>query len=49
MLEHANLTWADLGYKVSIGESNVVLLPLKELTQLQESVSYQEMKVLAGI
>ena len=49
VLEHANLTWADLGYKVSIGESNVVLLPLKELTQLQESVSYQEMKVLAGI
>jgi hypothetical protein len=49
ILEHVGLTWEDLGYKVSIIESNVILFPTKELTQLEESVSQQEMKVLAGI
>lgn len=49
VLEHANISWEDLGYKVSITESNVMLLPLKELNALEESVSFQEMKNLAGI
>jgi hypothetical protein len=49
VLEHAGLTWADLGYKVSIKESNVILFPSKEFTQLEESVAMQEMKMLSGI
>ena len=49
VLEHANISWEDLGYKVSVTESNVMLLPLKELNALEESVSFQEMKNLAGI
>ena len=49
VLEHANISWEDLGYKVSVTESNVMLLPLKELNALEESVSFQEMKSLAGI
>ena len=49
VLEHANISWEDLGYKVSVTENNVMLLPLKELNALEESVSFQEMKNLAGI
>ena len=49
VLEHANISWEDLGYRVSVTENNVMLLPLKELNALEESVSFQEMKNLAGI
>ena len=49
VFEHANLSWEDLGYKVSVTESNVILFPLKELNALEESVSFQEMKALAGV
>ena len=49
VFEHANISWEDLGYKVSVKENNVILFPLKELNQLEESVSFQEMKALAGV
>ena len=49
VFEHANISWEDLGYKVSVKESNVILFPLKELNALEESVSFQEMKALAGV
>ena len=49
VLEHANISWEDIGYKVSVTESNVMLFPLIELNSLEEAVSFQEMKNLAGI
>jgi hypothetical protein len=49
VLEYVNLSWEDLGYRASVTENNVMLFPLKELNALEESVSFQEMKSLAGI
>lgn len=49
VLEHANLTWEDLGYRVSLTESNVILFPHEELTQIEESIALEELKVLSGV
>ena len=49
VLEHANLTWEDLGFRVSLTESNVILFPHEELTQIEESIALEELKVLAGV
>lgn len=48
VLEHAGLTWEDLGYRVAVTENQVILFPSAEFAQLEESVALQEMKTLAG-
>lgn len=49
VLEHANITWEDLGFRVSLTESNVILFPHEELTKIEESVAFEELKVLSGV